>query len=247
MTVAVRARLPLALVLGVSTAALAHPRIPSIRDSAADRYVQQAEAGDTRAQKTLGFLLLENETGVPDPWSGVRWLSRVASQPDTEAQVALADFFREGRNVRPNPQQAVHWYGEAASRSPYAAWRLGQLYELGDGVPSDSAMAFQLYARAAAAGFAEAHNSLGNLYLAGIGGPEDYHMARRWYAKAAAGGSPDALLNMAGLYYFGLGVKRDYRRAYSLAKSAADRHARDAAAFLSEIERKKAETGRPAR
>ena len=140
----------------------ARPQIATIHDSAIDHYTQLAESGVARAQKTIGFLLLEGGTVTPQPAKAIRWLVEAANLPDTEAQVALADIFREGRGVERNAQLAAHWYGQAAAVSSYATWRLGQLYEAGDGVPSDKAQAVQLYSRAAATGLAEAQNSLGN-------------------------------------------------------------------------------------
>jgi TPR repeat protein len=225
------------VVLGVSIAVFASTRVSASHDSALRDYAGRAEAGNLGVQKTFAFLLLEGGVMGADPGAAVRWLSRVAARGDTDAQVALADVYREGRGVEPDRRLAMQWYRMAVPESPYAAWRLGQLLETGEGGEPDSEESLRLYLHAAEAGLAGAQNSLGNLFVAGIDVPQDYAEAREWYQKAAQGGDPEALLNLAGMYYLGLGVEQNYDQAVELARAAALHHARDAAAFLVEMER----------
>lgn len=188
------------------------------------------------------MLLLEGGSVAVDTASGVRWLNSAASAGDMDAQLALADLYREGRHVGGDSQRAAQMYRALAERNSYAAWRLGQMLESGDGVPYNIGEALRLYRRAAESGFGGAQNSLGNLYLIGAGVVQDYASARAWYEKAAASGYADALLNLAGIYYQGLGVERDYTRALRLVWEAKSSRARDASAFLHEIQRTVAET-----
>jgi TPR repeat protein len=197
----------LVLSLAASIVGFAAEREPAGRDSATDACVRAAEAGSRSAQKSLGSLLLEGGAVRP-----IRLLRRAGS-------------------IEP-PHRAAQWYFEAAPHAPVAAWRLGQMFESGEGVPYDSAEALRLYTQAAEAGFAPAQNSLGNLYMAGIGVAQDYSTAIGWYVIAAENGDGDALLNLAGMYFHGLGVEQDYAESLALASAAAALHVRDAEAFM---------------
>jgi TPR repeat protein len=88
----------------------------------------------------------------------------------------------------------VHPYYREPSRSPQgnalAQNNLGLLYDLGDGVPQDYAVARQWYEQSAAQNHAAAQFNLGLLYANGHGVPQDYAMARQWYEKAMAAGDP---------------------------------------------------------
>jgi TPR repeat protein len=190
------------------------------RDASAE-YERLARNGSVRAQKVLGALCAERGDGCAS-----YWLRRAASAGDCEAQAALADFVADR-----DPAEAVLWYARAADRTPDAAWKLGRMYENGEGVAQNPARALELYKAAAERGSGGAMNSLGNLSL--LRG--DYAGALGWYRKAADAGFGEALLNLAGMYYQGLGVARDVGIAYRFAEQAGNLKVRDAAAFVAEI------------
>ena len=113
---------------------------------------------------------------------------------------------------------------------------LGLLYDLGDGVPQDYAVARQWYEKAAAQNHASAQFNLGLLYANGHGVPQDYAMARQWYEKAAAQGNADARgwfekaaaqgntnaqFYLGSLYEKGDGVPRNYAEATKWYEKAA--------------------------
>lgn len=203
---------------------LAATTVPTRTGSASSDYLRLAESGNVRAQRVLAMLL---ETAGRTEESIV-WLRRAAEQQDCAAQVKLGDYYstRSG-------EQAAYWYERAASKSKDAMWKLGRLYENGDGVLMDGERALALYSKAARLGSAAARNSMGNLAMLS----RDYAAAVRWYRLSAAQGYGEALLNLAGMYFEGLGVKRDYVQARRYAALAKKRSVPEAGAFLAEIAR----------
>lgn len=227
-----------AFALAAATACLAGAQNPiPASASIAGEYSRLARQGSQTARTTLGLLLLEGETVPANALRARLLLEESAVAGDTEAQVALGDAYANGRALDRDLQRAARWFAQASCSEPYAAWRLGQMFESGEGVRRNEARAARLYSGAASKGFAPAANSLGGLYLAGAGVERNYAEALGWYRKAASAGFADAFLNLAGMYVHGLGVDRDLARAFALAVAAADVGARDAGAFLAEIER----------
>src|SRR6266849_3463369 len=124
----------------------------------------------------------------------------------------------------------------AAQGNALAQNNLGLLYDLGDGVPQDYAVARQWYEKAAAQNHASAQFNLGLLYANGHGVPQDYAMARQWYEQAAAQGNADARgwfekaaaqgntnaqFYLGSLYEKGDGVPRNYAEATKWYEKAA--------------------------
>ena len=213
---------PAALVCALAGHVLAGGTVQMPVRNASAEYERLAREGNPRAQKVLAALC----AGRGDSYCGLYWLRRAASAGDCEAQLALADLVAEA-----DPPEAVLWYGRAAATAPDAAWKLGRMYEHGDGVATNATRALDLYRNAAERGSAGAMNSLGNLSM--LHG--DYADALRWYRQAADHGFGEALLNLAGMYFQGLGVERDVPAAFHLAEQARSMNVRDAAAFVAEI------------
>ena len=86
------------------------------------------------------------------------------------------------------------WRPLAEQGDPRAQFRLGSLYENGNGVPRDFAKARQWYEKAAAqGGEAIAQFYLGIQFAYGEGGPLDLVQAHMWYSLAAGNGNAHAL------------------------------------------------------
>ena len=84
------------------------------------------------------------------------------------------------------------WRPLAEQGDPSAQFRLGSLYENGDGVPRDFAKARQWYEKAAAQGEAKSQFYLGIQSAYGEGGPLDLVQAHMWYSLAAENGNAHA-------------------------------------------------------
>lgn len=110
----------------------------------------------------------------------------------------------------------------AAQGNVNAQFRLGAMYENGEGVPRDYARARRWYEKAAAQGNGWAQICLGVLYAEGHGVRQDYAQARAWFEKAAAQGegdlpgdwaAPEAQYHLGMLDAGGLGGAQDYAQA----------------------------------
>lgn len=118
---------------------------------------------------------------------------------------------------------AVHWYRMAADQGHAPAqFRLGELYENGDGVPKDAAEAFRWYRRAAEQGFARAQFNLGGAYQRGIGTAANAEEAARWYRKSAEQGNAFAQNNLGQMYAYGNGIPPNVAEGLRWYRAAAD-------------------------
>jgi Sel1 repeat len=113
------------------------------------------------------------------------------------------------------------WSAAARTDDPQAAFNLGLLYDLGDGVTESAATAFTWYRRAAQAGLAAAAFNVGVMYDSGRGAPADRAEAAIWYARSAALGEARAAFNLGQLYESGQGVPRNTDAAIAWYTAAA--------------------------
>lgn len=90
-----------------------------------------------------------------------------------------------------------------------AAYRLGIMSDLGQGVPEDATEAFRWYRRAALTGYAPAEFNVAVMLDSHRGVPHDAAQAAEWYARAATHGNHRAQYNLGLLYSSGEGVPRN--------------------------------------
>ncbi len=102
------------------------------------------------------------------------------------------------------------------------AW-IGSLYANGEGVATDSAVAFYWYLEAAERGSLQAQANVGALYFMGQGVEKNLDEAVRWLSAAADGGDIYAIFNLATLYAKGEGVPENLERAAKYYRIAAER------------------------
>jgi localization factor PodJL len=122
----------------------------------------------------------------------------------------------DGTNgARVNLQDAVKFLSQAAEKGQAVAqYRLGTLYERGQGVPVDSAKAMHWYEMAANQGNRKAMHNLAVAYAGGVAGKKNMTEAARWFARAATLGLSDSQFNLAVLYERGDGVPQSLADAY---------------------------------
>jgi TPR repeat protein len=101
----------------------------------------------------------------------------------------------------------------ARAGSREAQYRLGEMYDLGQGVTQDYRQAVVWYLRAAKQGYAPAQFALAEMYKNGDGVAKDLNQAVTWYRRAASNGSAGAQLLLGVLYEGGTGVKQDLAEA----------------------------------
>ncbi|MEI7608108.1 MAG: AAA family ATPase, partial [Rhodospirillaceae bacterium] len=121
----------------------------------------------------------------------IKNLQQTAEAGDRESQVILGSFIEIGIGLSgvSNTSEAAGFYAKAADQSdPRAQYKLGKMYENGEGVEQDLVKAVQLYYSAAQQGFSPASNALGRLFEAGEGIKADFSRAQDWYRCAVAQG-----------------------------------------------------------
>jgi localization factor PodJL len=125
-----------------------------------------------------------------------------------------------------NLPDGVKFLTQAAEKGQAVAqYRLGTLYERGQGIPADAAKAAHWYEMAANQGNRKAMHNLAVSYAGGATGKKNMAEAARWFAKAAALGLSDSQFNLAVLYERGDGVPQsllDAYKWYSIAAAAGD-------------------------
>lgn len=109
-----------------------------------------AEAGDPRAQFSIGNLYF-NGIGVgTDRAEAARWFRLAADQGHASAQFNLGNAYKHGHGVPHNDRAAVRWWSQAAQQElAPAQYNLGTQYYFGRGVPQDENEARKWYRRAA--------------------------------------------------------------------------------------------------
>jgi localization factor PodJL len=136
-----------------------------------------------------------------------------------------------------NLPDAVRFLTEAAEKGQAVAqYRLGTLYERGQGVTADSAKAMHWYQLAATQGNRKAMHNLAVAYASGPSAKRNMTEAARWFAKAAGLGLSDSQFNLAVLYERGEGVQQSLTDAYKWYAIAAASGDAEAKARMSVLE-----------
>ncbi len=101
------------------------------------------------------------------------------------------------------------WSAAAKDGDATAAFDIGLLYDLGDGLPESASTAFRFYRMAGEAGLASGQFNVGVMYDSGRGVARNEAEAALWYARAAAQGHTRAAFNLGQLYETGEGVPQN--------------------------------------
>ena len=158
-----------------------------------------------------------------------------ARRGDIDAVALLGWFYDTGRFVAQDRARAAQLYQRAVEDNPSVQWRLGVMYDLGQGVPENPQQAIRLFRMAASENDANANASLAVMYANGRGVPRDYGQAMRYYRRAADLGSSAGFLGVGMLHHYGLGVARSPSEAavwYLAAHAMRDTRARELIGIL---------------
>jgi hypothetical protein len=164
-----------------------------------------------------------------------RRVDQAARGGDIDAVALLGWFYDTGRFVPRDQARAAQLYQRAVRDNPSVQWRLGVMYDLGQGVREDPEQAVRLFRQAAGEDDANANASLAVMYANGRGVRADHAQAMRYYRRAAELGGSAGFLGVGLLYHYGLGVSRSPNEAaawYLAAYAMRDSRARDALAAL---------------
>ena len=177
---------------------------------------------------------------VPDAPAGARGVERVIQLANGGNPIALTILglrALDGTNGSPiNLPDAVRFLTQASEKGQAVAqYRLGTMYERGQGVPADGTRAAQWYERSANQGNRKAMHNLAVSHASGAPGKKNMAEAARWFAKAAALGLSDSQFNLAVLYERGDGVPQslvDAYKWYSIAAASGDAESKSRIAVL---------------
>ena len=110
--------------------------------------------------------------------------------------------------------KALKYYQYAAEKNDsQAQFRLGNMYDMGNGVTQNYAEAMKWYLKSANQGNVSAQNNIGCMYDKGHGVKQDYSEANKWYQKAAEQGHTLAQHNLGFNFYNGNGITQNYTEA----------------------------------
>lgn len=143
-------------------------------------------------------------------------LTEKAEQGDAIAQTTLGTAYYFGRKkeqVEKDYVKALYWYKKAAEQNqPIALYRLGVMYELGQGVEKDEKEAFKWYLKSAKLGKTDAQSTVAFAYYKGEWVAKDDKQAFYWLKKAAEKGG---YYNILGAFYFhGIGTEQNVEKAF---------------------------------
>ncbi len=126
-------------------------------------------------------------------WADVKELTAAAEKGNPKAQAQLGEMLLRGDTEHKVPQDRARALTllENAARNGEgsAAFRLGMLFDDGDGVPQDRARALAYFRAAAAGGVTEAYHNIGAAYASARGVKRNYAEGLAWLILAKKRGS----------------------------------------------------------
>ena len=152
-------------------------------------YLKAADAGQSSAQNSIGYMYFEGSGVKKNYPAAVQWLTKSAEQANPKGQKNLAYLYQEGLGVKKDLTKAFDLYRKAAEAGQAGAQNsLGYLYDSGQGVATDKKQAVGWYRKAADQGDSNGQFNLGTMYEFGEGVPgdkKDLFEAIKWYKAAA--------------------------------------------------------------
>jgi len=148
----------------------------------------------------------------------------MAAQPDSTPPVG----------VNGNTAKAAD-ANRAASLDPESLFLKAKALAKGEGVPQDTAAAFELYRKAAEQGHAKAQHNLAVMYYNGVGVTKDAGEAAKWFRKAAQEGGMLSQESLAAMLSKGDGVSKDIKEALHWYQKAAEQGSLPSLLRLGEI------------
>ena len=217
--------------------------------------VKKAEAGDAKAQYSLGWAYYTGCKGEPVKTKGgltiirtilmqntsvaTDWFRKSAEQGYAEAQDKLADCYYYGHGLEKNESEAFNWNKKAAEQGfARAEYRLACIYSTGKGAPKDDKEAVKWFKRAAEHGDLDGMIQYGEHLRRGEGIAQDEKEALKWLTKAAEEGYLDGQLILGVFYARAAGGARDDDMALKWLTRAAEQGHKQAKEELRKLKEK---------
>ncbi len=189
-----------------------------------------AKRGDVRAQWILGIMHEDGQGVARDLVQAHMWYNVAAANGHQKAR-RMRDTLAENMTLsevvkaqeQANDWQTGHPQGMALARPPdlsglnhralagagEAQFKLGEIYDIGQGATQDFAKSLKWYDRAAQQGHAAARRSLGIMFHRAKGVAQNYPEAAKWLRLAADQGDGEAQVILGGMHEQGQGMARD--------------------------------------
>ncbi len=152
-----------------------------------------AQAGEPRAQRLYGQMLLKDTGPRSDPREGITWLKAAADQGDALARRDLGNAYLSGAGVPKSAKEAVAWLRKASeSGDTISQSTLAFLLSDGKDVPKDMDESARWMRAAADQGDPQAQLALAQYYVSGTGVPKDLLQAYVWVSLAVRARDPKA-------------------------------------------------------
>jgi TPR repeat protein len=157
-------------------------------------FTRGARLGDSWSELNLGEMFESgNFTLEASAPSGAKPFGHPAPLPGVNSLVQAPAAGDSNTPSQPNLSKALQLFSNAAARgNRVAAFKAGQMYETGRGVPQDMAKAMNLYRQSAGQQYAPAQLALGRIAELGQGTPVNLTFAYLWYGAAADQGNAEA-------------------------------------------------------
>jgi hypothetical protein len=151
-------------------------------------------------------------------------------------------LYEEGKALydAKNYKEAFPKLSKAAEKGhKKAQYRLGRLYDKGNGVQENDSLAFLWYMKSAKQDYAKAQYQVGKCYKNGEGVKKDRKIAVEWFTKAAKQGNADGQLALGKAYMKGKGIEADAAKAKTWLKRAVN-NPKDGKEILEELKKEAA-------
>ena len=189
---------------------------------AATYYEKAAAKGNLFAKVALAKMHFMNEGGLHDIQTGIELLTECVEKNDLSAIEILATEYLDGGMVKQDIEKGIAILEKGfALEDALSAFRLGNIYQLGQGVPVDLTKAIKYYLFAAEKGDTNAMCNLGIIYFSAEDFI-DFAQAKKWLYRGAVLGNP-ACMHGLGIYYMAdiVGLHQ-YEEALTWFKKAAE-------------------------
>ena len=179
-------------------------------DKALEYYQRAAEAGSDYCAATLGNLYRQTYDIEKNIAKSIEWYTKACEMGNKPAGISLASIYLYGADqngTEKNPEKAAAILQVLAEKGYVPAQtQLADLFMSGEGVPWDSAKAFEWYLKAAAQDDAYAQCELGDIFTYGLS-DSDYNpliaenrdLAKAFLTRASENGYPRAADLLANL------------------------------------------------
>ena len=168
-------------------------------DKALEYYQRAAEAGSDYCAATLGNLYRQTYDIEKNIAKSIEWYTKACEMGNMPAGISLASIYLYGADqngTEKNPEKAAAILQVLAEKGYVPAQtQLADLYMSGEGVPWDSAKAFEWLLKAAAQDYAYAEMEIADIFEYGLKGSAsdtlieaDHALAEAWRARAIGQG-----------------------------------------------------------